>query len=205
MFSETFDKRVRLFLTVLALTTLSGTAFGLYVLWPANQEEGYRPVQPLDYSHKMHAGDLQIECLYCHTGADQGAHAPVPSLATCMKCHTEVQTKDSKGRVKPELAKLLEHWRGKKPIQWVKVNDLADFVYFDHSRHTNWYDPELGRSRERLECQECHGPVEEMEVLAREYSLKMGWCLECHMEPPQEDTWPGLETRAPIHCSTCHR
>jgi len=205
MFTATFDKRIRLFFTVLALTTLSGTAFGLYVLWPANQEQGYRPFQPLDYSHKLHAGDLKIECLYCHSNAETGAHAQVPDLQTCMNCHVEVQTKDSRGKVMPELAKLLDHWNKKRPIHWVKVHDLSDFVYFDHSRHTIWFDPALGRRRERLDCEECHGLVEKMEVLERENSLKMGWCLECHMEPPREDTWPGLEIRAPIHCSTCHR
>mgnify|MGYP003572929165 CR=1 FL=1 len=205
MFSKTFDRRVYLFCAILMGSLLVGVTFGVYALWPANMEQGYQPEQPLDYSHKVHAGTLKIDCLYCHTDAEQERRAGVPSLATCMKCHTEVQPKDSQGAIKKHVATLLEHWNAKEPIGWEKVHDLADFVYFDHGRHMSVWDEELESRVRRMECQECHGPIEKMDVVYRYNSLKMGWCLECHRQPRREDTSPGLATRGPIHCSACHR
>jgi hypothetical protein len=96
------------------------------------------------------------------------------------------------------MAALLDHWERKAPIIWNKVNDLADFAYFDHSRHVV----------RGVDCEECHGPVKTMEVMRREYGLKMSWCLDCHNQPLPEDS-PGVAlgwtTRAPTHCTTCHR
>ncbi|MBU0753642.1 MAG: cytochrome c3 family protein, partial [Planctomycetes bacterium] len=116
-------------------------------------------------------------------------------LSTCMKCHTEIKVKDSQGNLKANMAELLRHWEEKQPVQWEKVYDLADFVYFDHSRHIAG----------GVECEECHGKVETMDRVERIYSLKMGWCLTCHREPPTELTPEGQATRAPTYCSTCHR
>lgn len=205
MFDRKFQKRVYAFLGTLAGTVLCGGAFAAYALWPSNVERGYEPTQPLAYSHRLHAGDLQIECLFCHSRADSDRHAAVPPLSTCMKCHTEVQGKDSRGAIKAATRLLLEHWERRAPLCWVKVHDLADFVYFDHARHVSWFDPALGRSVERMACQECHGPIEEMEVVRRQNSLKMGWCLACHREPVRPDSSPGLASRGPTHCSACHR
>ncbi len=115
-----------------------------------------------------------------------------------MNCHLQVQPKDDQGNLKPEIAILLEHWDKAQPIRWNKVNDLADFVYFDHSRHVS----------AGLECQECHGPVEQRDTMRREYGLKMSWCLNCHKQKlPDDDpaVAQGQMTRALIHCSTCHR
>ena len=98
---------------------------------------------------------------------------------------------------KESIATLLRYWEEKRPIPWIKVHDLADFAYFDHSRHLT--------EKAGLECADCHGPVETMDRVRRVESLKMSWCLDCHMEPPPEDAPPGQTTRAPIHCSTCHR
>jgi hypothetical protein len=205
IFTPSFDRRVYIFLLVILATTAVGIPFALYALWPGNVEAGYAPKQPIDYSHKLHVGELGMDCLYCHTGADRNAVAQVPSLATCMKCHSEVQTTDSKGELTANMQKLLEHWDAQEPIRWVNVHNLSDFVYFDHGRHVGYWDPEKQRQVKRMECQECHGPVEEMEVMSRHASLKMGWCLDCHKQEPQPDTSPGLATRGPLHCSACHR
>ncbi len=205
MFTKTFQRRIHLFCAVLTASLLGGAAFGAYALWPSNVEAGYQPDQPIDYSHKLHAGELKIDCLYCHSRAETDRRAGLPSVATCMKCHDEVQPKDSKGNVKPNTAQLLEYWNRQEPIPWVKVHDLADFVYFDHGRHVSVWDSEKQERVRRLECQECHGAIEEMETVYREHSMKMAWCLECHTQPPQADTSPGLQTRGPIHCSACHR
>lgn len=147
MFTRSFDRRVYLFVAVLLGAGAVGTSFAVYALWPANVEVGYQPLQPIAYSHKLHAGELQIDCRYCHHRADRDDHAGVPSIATCMKCHEEVQPKDSKGNLRPEIEKLLDAWEKKEPVQWVKVHDLADFVYFPHYRHTSWFNPETGRAR----------------------------------------------------------
>ena len=222
MFSRKFDRRVHLFLVVVMCAFVVGATFGFYALWPANVETDYQPAQPIAFSHALHAGSgrlpdgrdgMAIPCLYCHSGAETGAHATVPTVATCMKCHTEVQTQVTKivgthvneaGELEKEtmlheeIAKLLEYHEQQKSIRWVKVNDLADFVYFEHSRHIS----------AGLDCVECHGPVEKMDVVKRMYSLKMAWCLDCHRQEPTEvtsDVYKRENLRGPINCSACHR
>ena len=198
MFSRKFDRRVYLASALLIFAATLGMSFGAYVLWPSRREAGYMPEQPIAYNHKIHAGDLKIECLYCHSEADKGPHATVPPLSTCMKCHNEVQTKDAEGNLEPQTAILLDYWERKESVRWNKVHDLADFVYFDHGRHL----------AADLECQECHGPVETFVHMRRQYGQKMSWCLDCHKEklaPDDPLRKQGRTTRAPIHCSTCHR
>ena len=205
MFSKQFDRRVHIALGVLAFSGLIGMAFGAHVLWPSNLEAGYAPSQPFEFNHKVHAGDLKIDCLYCHTNATKGAGATVPSLRICMNCHAEVKPKDKQGKIKEGVQILLDHWERKEPIVWGKVSDLADFAYFDHSRHVN----------SGVECQECHGPVEKMVNMKREFGMKMSWCLDCHKQERdyKEELFPSADlgvllvpkTRAPIQCSTCHR
>ncbi len=204
MFTRKFERRVYIAVGVFLLSCAIGLTFGAYVLWPSNLETGYQPEQPLPFSHKLHAGDLKIPCLYCHTEADRGPQATVPPLSTCMKCHEQVQTKDEAGHLKPGLAILLDHWNRKAPIAWQKVNDVADFVYFDHSRHL----------AAGVACQDCHGPVETMEHMRRANSLKMSWCLDCHRQPLSEKDPPAVHERAaregrtshaPVNCATCHR
>ncbi len=198
MFTRKFDRRVHIALGVLALAGGLGATFGPFVLWPSNREAGYMPEQPIPFDHELHAGTLKIECMYCHTEADKGPNAGVPPLSTCMNCHEQVQTKDIQGNLKPGLVALLDHWERKEPVAWKKVNVVADFVYFDHSRHVT----------AGVDCTECHGPVDTMRVMRREFGLKMSWCLKCHMQAPPEDSKAkerGWETRAPIHCTTCHR
>jgi len=204
LFTRKFERRVYIAAGVFLLSCAIGLAFGAYVLWPSNLETGYQPEQPLPFSHKLHAGEMKISCLYCHTEADRGPHATVPPLSICMKCHEQVQTKDEAGNLKPGLASLLDHWNRKEPITWQKVNDVADFVYFDHSRHV----------AAGVTCQECHGPVETMEHMRRANSLKMSWCLDCHRQPLSEKdsaavceraVREGRSSRAPVNCNTCHR
>ena len=198
MFSKKFERRVYVAAAVLAASGALGVSFGAYILWPERRETGYEPEQPIPFSHKLHAGTLQIDCLYCHSGAREGAHAYVPSVSTCMNCHSQVQPRDNLGNLKPGIATLLESWQHSEPIRWNKVYDLADFVYFNHSRHL----------AAGLECQKCHGAVERMEHVRRQHGMKMSWCLNCHKQaPPADDPAiePGRSTLAPIHCTACHR
>lgn len=140
--------------------------------------EGYKPEQPIAFSHKLHAGDRQIPCQYCHSSARRSITSGIPSLNTCMGCHRLVATD------KPAIQKLTEHYKNNDPIKWVKVHDLPDFVRFSHKIHV---------SGAKLECQECHGPVETMEVVEQHAPLQMGWCVECHRD-----------RGAKLDCLTCH-
>lgn len=194
MFTKKFERRIYVAATVISSSGLFGFCFLLYALWPTKIVTGYEPNQPIAFSHKLHAGEMQIQCVYCHTGVENGAHATVPPVSTCMNCHKHVHPKDKKGRPSAEITKLKSYWEKKEPILWNKVNDLADFVYFNHSRHIS----------SGVECSECHGKVETMERVRRQNSLKMGWCLECHMQPPKEEE-THKKTRAPINCGACHR
>jgi len=204
MFTRKLERRVYVFLGVFGFSLLLGLSFGTYVLWPSHLEAGYQPVQPIAFSHRLHAGDMKMPCLYCHTQATYAAQASVPMISTCMKCHQEVQVKDASGQLTLNMQILLDHWNRREPIVWNKVHDLADFVYFDHSRHLS----------AGLSCQECHGPVEQMDHMRRQYGMKMSWCLDCHRQPLTDQDPPGTHeraaqqhrtTRAPTDCSACHR
>ncbi len=122
IFTRAFDRRVRTLLAVLGISVVVGGAFGTHTLWQANLEEGYMPEQPIDFAHSIMAGTHQIDCLYCHTQAMKGPHAGIPTVSDCMKCHTEIQTKDSQGQLKTGIAQLNEHFREKKPIEWIKAH-----------------------------------------------------------------------------------
>lgn len=141
--------------------------------------KGYEPDQPIPYSHKQHAGELQINCKYCHTGTESSRHASVPPLNICMNCHLVIKT-DS-----PHIQKLTEAYNSGKSIAWNKVNLLPDHVKFNHAPHIK-----AGK-----DCTVCHGDVASMEKVKQVQSLSMGFCVNCHREK---------ENHAPINCSTCH-
>ena len=154
--------------------------------------KGYAPKQPIAYSHKVHAGDLKIDCKYCHFGSEMSRHAGIPPLNVCMNCHKQNLVKPGS----PELKKLTDAYEKGEPIHWVKIHHLPDFVSFDHSRHVN----------RGVACQTCHGPIQTMEVVAQANTLAMGWCVNCHREynanPPAEMA----DTRiiASTDCYACH-
>jgi hypothetical protein len=141
---------------------------------------GYAPEQPIDFSHRIHAGENQIECLYCHTQASRSASAGVPSVDKCAGCHQQIATD------RPQIRRVLEYWENQEPIPWIKVHDLPDFVYFPHKRHV----------AAGVACQTCHGPVETMDVVSRQAPSQMGVCLNCHKEHQVEF---GTD------CLTCHK
>ncbi len=125
---------------------------------------GYAPSQPIAFSHKTHAGDYRMDCLYCHSAARVSSRAGVPSVQTCMGCHRRV------ARESPEVQKIQAYWKNRKPIPWIRVHSLPQFVRFNHKRHV----------RAGVACSSCHGRVEEMERVEQVASLKMGWCVSCH-------------------------
>jgi len=151
--------------------------------------------QPIAYSHMLHAGELQISCEYCHSGARRSIHAGVPATSVCMNCHELIP---STGR--PELEKLKAYVDNDEVIPWIKVHDLPDFVHFSHKRHVQG----------GVACQECHGEVQEdMTVARRVGELTMGWCLDCHENHPSVNENYGASAelrRAEMKdCWTCHK
>ena len=145
--------------------------------------KNYEPEQPIPYSHELHAGKLGIDCKYCHSTAEVSRHASVPPLNVCMNCH--ILVRQVNGVNSPHIEKLVEAYTNNKPIEWKKVHLLPDHVKFSHAPHVK-----AGKA-----CQECHGPIEEMEVVFQYSDLSMGWCVNCHRQP---------ENNASINCSTCH-
>lgn len=186
---------------------------------PGNQQD-YEPVQPIAYSHRLHAGELQMQCLYCHFSAEKSRHAGIPPAAVCMNCHTlvtatfgavraeeDLATKEGRKprtAISSELKKIYDALgldanrkpdpaRALKPIAWTRVYKLPDFVYFDHRAHVNT----------GVVCQTCHGPVETMERMRQVPDLSMGWCVNCHRQVTRNGL-DGKRVFASIDCSTCH-
>ena len=147
------------------------------------RQKGYTPAQPIKFSHKLHAGTNQIPCQYCHSGANKGKSAIIPSANVCMNCHKAIKEGPTYG--KTEIAKIYDAigWDSEKnaykpgykqkEIEWVRIHNLPDHVYFNHAQHVN---------AGGVECQKCHGKVEEQEVLGQHASLGMGWCVNCHRQ-----------------------
>ncbi len=183
-------------------------------------DTGYRPVQPIAYSHRLHAGELAIPCQYCHFAAEKSRRAGIPAASICMNCHSVVTAslgalREEEKRAKaagrdpmpvesPELRKLYDAMglgpdlkpdpsKDPEPIVWTRVHDLPDFAYFDHRPHV----------AAMVACQSCHGPVETMERVRQEATLTMGWCIKCHRENSTR-TVSGKPVTAPLDCATCH-
>ena len=153
-----------------------GTVFALVLLYEGVQSvmavglnQGYQPTQPIAFSHKLHAGTNQINCAYCHTSVYKSKSANIPSANICMNCHSQIKTES------PEIKKIYRAIERKQPIQWVRIHNLPDLAYFNHSQHTQVAG---------LQCQTCHGPIQNMEVVYQYSALTMGWCINCHREMP---------------------
>ena len=193
-----------IFALLMSAYVLFGTLFSVGV------DQGYQPVQPVVFSHKIHAGDNKIDCQYCHSSAKHSKHSGIPSVNVCMNCHksiaevaenTVVVLEDrtlEKAELDKEIAKVykaagwdaeeLKYTGDTKPIKWVRIHNLPDFVYFNHSQHVTVAG---------VQCQKCHGPVEEMEELYQHAPLTMGWCIDCHRETDVD--LKGNEYYAKIH------
>jgi mono/diheme cytochrome c family protein len=152
---------------VIVLVLLLGGKATIDAAYGVGIHQGYAPEQPIKFSHKLHAGQYQINCNYCHTGVYEGKGANVPSANICMNCHNAIK------RESPEIQKIYKALEKDEPIQWVRVHNLPDLAYFNHSQHTN-----VGG----LECKNCHGEIEKMEVVEQRSSLTMGWCIDCHRQ-----------------------
>jgi len=177
---------------------------------------GYMPEQPVPYSHALHVGELGLDCRYCHNTVDRAGFSAVPPAGTCMNCHGNVR-EDS-----PKLLPIRESYATGQPVEWIKVHDLPDYVYFNHSAHVT----------RGVGCESCHGRVDQMVEVSQQKPLTMGWCLDCHRDPtpnlrePADVTVMGFDDRFDdsnarrefgqsiqqkynlkpnTNCSTCHR
>ncbi len=212
-----------------AMLALGAATAGLSVVFvvnfwfsPEHTDVGYQPFQPVPYSHKLHAGQLGMDCRYCHRTVETGPHASIPDNDTCMGCHLHVM-KDSL-MLEPLREAYGDGGPNHEPLEWVKVHLLPDYAYFNHALHLK-----VG-----VGCTSCHGRVDQMEIVRQVEPLSMGWCLECHRDPTthlrphgvaptlmdwvadeasiaaaqKRLEWNGdqpPELSPPIHCSACHR
>jgi mono/diheme cytochrome c family protein len=196
-----FKTGAALLVTLLIGKATIDAAYGI------GMHQGYAPKQPIAFSHKLHAGEYQINCNYCHTGVYRGKGANVPSANICMNCHNVIK------RESPEIQKVYNAILREEPIEWVRVHNLPDLAYFNHAQHTN-----VGG----LECKNCHGEIEKMEVVEQRSSLTMGWCIDCHrktnvnsagnayydklVEVHNKDNREALKVQniGGLECSKCH-
>ncbi len=179
---------------------------------PRTTDVGYQPKQPVPYSHALHAGELGIDCRYCHNTVEHSAQASIPPTQTCMNCHKQIRAES------PKLLPIRESYASGMPVEWIRVHDLPDYVYFNHSAHVT----------RGIGCASCHGRIDKMDEVNQVNTLSMGWCLECHRNPEkflrpletitqmdwksgEEQSQQGLELRRKLNinpstdCTTCHR
>lgn len=206
--TQTLKKHIRV-LALGAPVFIIGLAY--FALDAETLRVGYMPEQPVPYSHATHVGQLGLDCVYCHNTVDKAAMAAIPPAATCMNCHTSIHYKSDK------LAPVREAYAGGEPVKWVKVHDVPDYVYFNHSAHVT----------RGVGCESCHGRIDKMVEVYQAKPLTMGWCLDCHREPskhlrapnritemgyPYDEEAGAGKQRAidnsinpSLDCSTCHR
>lgn len=167
---ELFQNKAFIGMVTFVFTALILKA-GIDQLYTVGVQQGYQPDQPIAFSHKVHAGDFEIDCNYCHTGVRKSASANIPSLNICMNCHGQITQGTITNTGTAEIEKIFAAIENEQPVQWVRIHNLPDLAYFNHSQHV-----EVGE----IECQTCHGEIQEMEVVQQHALLTMGWCIDCH-------------------------
>jgi hypothetical protein len=199
-------------LAVVAFLAFLGLVVAMLHLSGYNTNQGDFIEQPIQFSHAHHVGGMGIDCRYCHTSVEESAFANIPPTKTCMNCHSQIWA------TAPILEPVRASFRENRPLTWTRINDLPDFVYFNHSIHV----------KKGMGCETCHGRVDQMPLMKQQNSLQMEWCLNCHRNPqdfvrpreevftmgyrppePQSTLGPKLVTEYNIKpstdCSTCHR
>jgi hypothetical protein len=184
-----YDRAARFLLPVGALAVLCTMLIVGWFVQPDRFARGYAPGQPIPFSHRLHAGTMQIPCLYCHSGANRSRIAGVPAVETCMNCH-RVTKLDS-----PAIRQLTALYQAGKPVQWQRIHHLPDHVFFDHRPHVN----------AGIACQTCHGEVQTMDVVSQRMSMRMGNCLGCHRDPHAALPAGSAIRKGAEQCGVCHR
>jgi len=183
------DHVLRVRVPIIIFVALISAVATYFVSRPEREGIGYAPQQPINFSHRVHAGLMKIECAYCHIGIYRSRYAVVPPTSICMNCHTISR------KTKPEIIKLTKYYEEGKAIPWKRVHKLPDYVYFNHSMHVN----------AGIKCAECHGKVEDMDVMKQVGSFTMSACLDCHRNAPQRLPYITGIKPGPTYCSACHR
>jgi hypothetical protein len=168
--SNTVPIKVVISLLLFGVVVVAGVT---YYATPAYLNVGYQPIQPVSFDHSLHVGQLGMDCRYCHTYVDRSGHSNVPATATCMSCHSPQM-----GNIRGDSALLKpirDSYESGQPVRWVRVHKAPDYVYFNHAVHVN----------RGISCVECHGQVNEMEVVYQAKSLSMAFCLDCHRNPEE--------------------
>jgi menaquinone reductase, multiheme cytochrome c subunit len=172
----TFPRGTNILLFLAILFLLGGAPYAVALVTigfsPSATDVGYAPDQPVNYSHALHVGQLGMDCRYCHTTVDDAAFAAIPPTQTCMNCHTGIKVVKNNEQSQ-KLNPVFESWNTGKPIEWVKIHDLPDYSYFNHSAHVN----------KGVGCVSCHGRIDRMETVYQAKPLNMAWCLDCHRQP----------------------
>ena len=205
IFPRSLNRLPAIVAVVVALAGGLVTSLVWYYFSPLHTQVGYQPHQPVPYSHLLHAGQMGMDCRYCHANIERAAHAMIPPTQTCMNCHSLVRTTSAR------LAPVRESWESGHAIEWVRVHRLPDHAYFDHSVHLS----------AGVGCVECHGRIDQMDVVRQIQPLSMAWCLDCHrnpaprirpldqitnMDPSLSGTaQPPRALNPPQTCSGCHR
>ncbi len=196
---------------VLGALTIAGV---WYYFTPKYTRVGYQPDQPVSFDHSLHAGQLGLDCRYCHSFVGVSSHSNVPTTQTCMRCHSAIKAQS------PKLTAIRESWETGRPMNWVRIHETPDYVYFNHAAHVN----------RGVSCKSCHGQINEMKVVRHDQPLSMGWCLACHRNPEkhlrpleevynldwkpadgtdQEEVGRALKAKwaiqPPVDCAGCHR
>jgi len=212
---QIFPRKANVLPHLTLVGSLAGGVFAIVCVWyffsPDYTDVGYAPEQPVEYSHRLHVGELGLDCQYCHTNVKDASHSNVPATQTCMNCHSQIRTESLK------LLPVRESWVSGNSIEWIKVHKLPDYAQFSHAIHTN----------NGVGCETCHGRVDQMDVVFQAEPLSMGWCLECHRNPEnylransdvtemghvypdgfQEANLQRIEAeniQPPTNCSACH-
>lgn len=217
-----WTNRVPILIALGTPVALAGVIFAVwYWFSPSYTDVGYQPNQPVPFSHALHAGELGLDCRYCHNTVEDAAHAAVPPTQTCMNCHTQVRGGDrdvsDPDSYSARLQPVADSWESDEPIEWVRVHMLPDYAYFPHDAHL----------AAGVGCSSCHGRIDRMDVVTQAEPLSMGWCLDCHRNPephlrpadqvtnmewdiedhnydPSADPERTRDVNPPQHCSGCH-
>ena len=179
--------RVRIPITIFVV--IASFAVTYYVSRAERDGLGYTPDQPINYSHKLHAGQMKIDCQYCHTGVEKTRYAMVPAVSTCMNCHTIARAD------KPEIIKLKKYYDEGIAIPWKRIHRVPDYVYFNHSVHVT----------KGIDCISCHGDIRNMDKVSQMKSFTMSSCLDCHRDENNKVPYLKKLKNGPENCWTCHR
>jgi hypothetical protein len=189
MNNKWLEQTMKIRLPIILGVALITYVLTFYISAPERTGIGRAPEQPIPFSHAKHAGEMKIDCRYCHIGVEKGRHATIPSLNICMNCHTEAKTES------PHIKKLTKHYEENIPLAWNRVYRVPEYVYFDHSVHI----------AKGFDCVQCHGDVASMDKVEQVERVTMGKCVKCHEGAHKEQPGISAQDVGPKNCSVCHR